>query len=122
MSIFSPFRLPRHRRFHYQPRHYDPDREELMARKARIQSEENQSDYQAGAYIRSGFRRNATMADKRWGSPQAGLLTNALFAAGVVGSLILYRYVDGYENVAVMSLLGSFGFFVYAKIKIYRHG
>lgn len=127
MSIFSPFRVPSHRRFNYRPRYYDPDREELAARKARIrhemeEAEKQQYNFRDGAdrhYIRGSFRHpdSVSNAGERGLAP---LLTNLGFAAGIVGSLILYRYATGYENIAIAFFLGSFVFFIWRKIIEYR--
>lgn len=127
MSIFSPFRVPNHRRFNYRPRYYDPDKEELAARKARIQNEvkrEQELAYdfreaRSQTYIRGSFRHPNSVANTAQ-TGFASFLTNLGFAVGVVGSLILYRYVSGYENVAILTLLGSFGFFIWRKIREYR--
>jgi hypothetical protein len=56
----SLIRLPSHKRFNYEPRHYDPIKEEIENRIATIKREMGQSDdegeYKSG--ISGAFRRN----------------------------------------------------------------
>ncbi len=121
MAIRSPFRVPAHRKFNYVPRHYDPDREELAQRKARIEAEvsaeqrekRDLTNYQENSLLRGGFRSYKEMSDpieNRW----RPLLTNFIFAMGIVGTLVMYKMSQG-EDWVLLGLPMSLIYFTYRK-------
>ena len=57
MKIPSLSRLPKNKRFNFQPRYYDPIKEEMEERTSRIKKELGSSSEYYREHISSGFRR-----------------------------------------------------------------
>ncbi|MCS6969158.1 MAG: hypothetical protein RMJ44_10445 [Cytophagales bacterium] len=61
LKLPSLVKLPQHKRFHYQPRYYDPQLEDLRQRIAAIQAqmkaEQNTSLYSAEQHLRGAIRK-----------------------------------------------------------------
>ncbi len=65
MKIPSLFRMPQHKRFHFEPRYYDPVKEDIKNRMARIKSELSEEALKTHRRtIHEGFQRRATQ-DRR---------------------------------------------------------
>ena len=109
------FRTPKHQRFNLSPRHYDPVREELEAREARIKAElererdgitsESDDFAYAGGSLRGAFkqRSNRTKTKVVNGTQLVIMVllvaalaafwyfgNNGLYLVVLVGSLLLY--------------------------------
>ncbi len=85
MRLPTLTRLPKNKRFNFQPRYYDPIKEELQERTSRIKSELNQST--SASYrenISVAFRRRKR-ADKKSGVMQFGFVI--FFALIFIGYL-----------------------------------
>ena len=81
----SLFRIPRHSRFNYEPRYYDPVREEIEHRTSRIRKE---IERDRGIDMRTSMREN--FARRSRASRTAGMgqiFIFAILAGGVVGWL-----------------------------------
>src|SRR5210317_2481265 len=59
MKLPSLTRLPKNKRFNFQPRYYDPIKEEIEERTSRIRKEIGDSDEYYREHISSAFRRRA---------------------------------------------------------------
>jgi hypothetical protein len=59
MKLPSLTRLPKNNRFNFQPRYYDPIKEEIEERTSRIKKELGESDEYYREHISSAFRRRA---------------------------------------------------------------
>ncbi len=57
MGIFKVFRLPKHSRYNYIPRYYDPDKEALDERMKKIQLQSEDSAEGMKTRIAAGLRR-----------------------------------------------------------------
>jgi hypothetical protein len=64
MAIFRFFKLPKHRRYEYIPRYWDPDKEEREARlkELRLLGEEDEIEAMKSR-ISSGFKRKSRAAE-----------------------------------------------------------
>ncbi|MBR9998418.1 MAG: hypothetical protein KFF73_05570 [Cyclobacteriaceae bacterium] len=74
MRLPTLTRLPKNKRFNFQPRYYDPIKEEIVERTSRIKSEINQET--SAAYrenISAAFRRRSR-AEKKSGVMQFGFV------------------------------------------------
>lgn len=58
MAIFSFFKKPKHQRFDYKPRFYDPDKEDLRSRLAQYRDDPD-GTVDMKNRISSGFKRKA---------------------------------------------------------------
>ena len=112
----SLFKTPRHQRFNLTPRHYDPVKEEIEARTARIKAELERekkglaaegdfAEYGAGAGIRGAFKQRSNRTkSKSVNGTQLVILALIIFGLGaywyfgnsglyvflLVSSLLLY--------------------------------
>jgi hypothetical protein len=59
MKLPSLTRLPKNKRFNFEPRYYDPIKEEIEERTSRIRKEIGDSDEYFREHISSAFRRRA---------------------------------------------------------------
>ena len=59
MKLPSLSRLPKNKRFNFQPRYYDPIKEEIEERTSRIRKELGDSDEYFREHISNAFRRRA---------------------------------------------------------------
>ena len=59
MKIPSLLRVPKNKRFNFEPRYYDPIKEEIEERTSRIRKEIGDSDEYFREHISSAFRRRA---------------------------------------------------------------
>ena len=83
------FRKTRHQRFSFEPRYFDPDKEEAQERERRIKSElglldDAERSYRRGANIKGSFKKGAS-----YRRDKAGLVRTLLVVFMVTG-LILY--------------------------------
>lgn len=100
MKLPSIIRIPSYQRFNYEPRHYDPIKEEIDERRERIRrrinADKNSGNYSARARLEGAFTQKAPMQEN------AGFLRltiGAMLFGGVVG----YLY---YGNIAVYITVG----------------
>lgn len=119
MKFFSLFtKTPAHQRFNYVPRYWDPKKEEMMEREARIKRELNleREKEQAGDY-RSRISGSFHAARKR--SKQSNASLNAtLLRLGIILFLVLFiiAYIQ-WGRVAFFGLVLFIPFYLYLKLK-----
>ena len=59
MAIFRVFKTPRHQKFEYRPRYWDPDKEALEERLKKFEQSNEKDPDAIKARIASGFRRQS---------------------------------------------------------------
>lgn len=120
MKIFSLFtKAPQHQRFNYIPRYYDPQKEEMKEREARIKRElklEKEQELDSGDY-RSRISGSFHAARKR--SKQSGeSLGSNMLRFGII--LFLVLFVIAYIQWGQPALYGFalfIPFYLYLKFK-----
>lgn len=98
-------KLPQHKRFSYEPRHYDPAMEEIKQRiaeaKARARLDKDSSDYSAEHALRGAIRRQSRL--KRKGADFSQLF----FVCGFGGGAYAYiTYGSGALPIFMILILG----------------
>ena len=99
MKIPSLTRLPRHRRFHIEPRYYDPIKEDIAVRTSRIEQEIRQVSSPAAQHRRSlegAFGRSAQQRSQSASGLQF-IIMLVLFA-------VIFGYIY-YGNVVFYALI-----------------
>ncbi|WP_250631833.1 hypothetical protein [Rhodoflexus caldus] len=99
-------RLPQHKRFNYEPRHYDPEMEEIRQRiaeaKARVKADREDENYSSQHALRGAIRRHSRL--KRKGADFSQLIfiigfaciAYAYFTYGSIALLLFFVLVFGY--------------------------
>lgn len=112
MKFPSLFRTPTNKRFHFEPRYYDPVKEEIQRREARIKSEMSQdqtNNYRTN--ISNAFARKPRQSNK------TGLIQFSLIAVlfcGIFGWLF-------YGDIVLYLILAILGaFIVYRLFTIFK--
>jgi hypothetical protein len=108
MKFPSLFRTPAHRRFHFEPRYYDPIKEDIARRTARIEQEisgDKNNNYRAN--ISHAFRDKSRQGNK------SGLIQFSLIAA-MFSTFFGYLY---YGNIAIYLLLGVIGILLIYRLR-----
>ncbi|BDD10766.1 hypothetical protein FUAX_31980 [Fulvitalea axinellae] len=98
MRFPSLFRLPKHDRFEYRPRHYDPVKEEIEERTARIKRELGQDANGIDNRHRSRISHGFKVRKKEKVSTSLGLL---LLVIAMIGAF--YGFVYGSDIVLYAS-------------------
>ena len=110
----SLFRTARNQQFHYEPRYYDPVKEDLAEREHRIRKELNlensKTSISAGSGIRGSFRKSA---QRRQGS--SGFIRIALILL-MGGGAWTYLYI-GNQAFYLLLLIPVF-YFIFRKFNI----
>jgi len=108
MRIPTLSRLPKNKRFNFQPRYYDPIKEEIEERTNRIKSELDESSSQSyRENISSAFRRRSR-AEKRSGVMQFGFV--------IVFALIFFGYLLYGEKI-FFAFLVLIPFYIWIKMR-----
>ena len=110
MKLPSILRIPSYQRFNYEPRHYDPIKDDIEERrqriKRRIDADRKSGNYNPGARLAGAFTRRAPVKDN---SGIIRLAVAAILFAGVIG----YLY---FGNIAIYLAAGLvFGFVLVRK-------
>lgn len=108
MKFPSLFRIPQHKRFNFEPRYYDPVKEDIARRTAIINQEE--SEQQTNNYrsnISNAFVRNTRQSNK------SGLIQFILVAT-LFGGFVGYLY---YGNVVLYIFLGMIGLLLLRRLR-----
>ncbi len=88
MRLPSIIKIPSYQRFHYEPRHYDPIKDDIDERRKRIRrsldAERKRGDYSARSRLEGSFRRRKAAEDN---SGFLRLIIGAILFAGVIGYL-----------------------------------
>ncbi len=110
MKLPSLFKRPSHRQFTYEPRHYDPDKEELAARLARAkydaEADRNSPDYEPGRTIKGAMRQQSRLQRK------GGDFSQVIFVSGFAFVMGAYWYFGPW---ALLSLIGLV--YLYIRLK-----
>ncbi|WP_448518375.1 hypothetical protein [Rhodoflexus sp.] len=105
-------KLPQHKRFNYEPRHYDPEMEEIKQRiaeaKARVRLDKESADYQPEHSLRGAIKRQSRL--RRKGADFSQLL----FVSGFGG--VSYAYI-AYGNGALPLILVLILGYIWYKIR-----
>jgi hypothetical protein len=102
MKFPSLFRTPTHKRFHFEPRYYDPIKEDIARRTARIKQEvsgDKNNNYRAN--ISNAFTRKSRQSNK------SGLIQFSLITA-MFCTFFGYIYYGDIALYLVLSLLGLY--------------
>jgi hypothetical protein len=112
MKFPSLFRTPDPKRFHFEPRYYDPVKEDIARRTARINqelAEDKNNNYRAN--ISSAFARKSRQSNK------SGLIQFSLIA-GMFCTFFGYLY---YGNIALYLMLSVIGvYFIYRFSRLFK--
>jgi hypothetical protein len=98
MRFPSLFRVPRHQKFNFEPRYYDPIKEEIQERTRRIEQELKGSQGSGYTPGNISFQRKAAAA------PSSSMLQ--LVIAAILGSLVVgwLYYGDVFLNVLWLAI------------------
>ncbi|MDX1628826.1 MAG: hypothetical protein R3345_09015 [Fulvivirga sp.] len=112
MKLPSLLRTPRHQRFHIEPRYYDPVKEEIEERTARIKRElqlnkNGEGEESDASRLRGSFRRRRAKA-RGINIMQAVIVL--LLASGFVGFLY-------FGNIAIYIFLMVSSLLLYLKVR-----
>jgi hypothetical protein len=107
MFKISLFKTAKHKQFSYQPRHYDPDKEELAQRVATAKAEMgvNEDGNTVEGRMRGAMRRQSRQARK------GADFSQLIFMAGIMATAAIYWF---FGNVAWLFLLAL----IYGYIKL----
>ncbi len=108
MKFPSLFRIPDHKRFHFEPRYYNPIKEDIARRTARIKQElsgDKSNNYRAN--ISNAFAHKTPQSNK------TGLIQFSLIA-GMFGIFFGYLY---YGNIAIYMLLLGMGLYLLYRLR-----
>jgi len=108
MKFPSLFRTPDHQRFNFEPRYYDPIKEDIARRTARIKqeiSEDKNNNYRTN--ISGAFAHKYRQGNK------SGLIQFSLIA-GMFCAFFGYLY---YGNIAIYLLLGIMGIYLLYRLR-----
>ncbi len=118
MKLPSILRVPKHQRFRFEPRYYDPVKEDIEQRiskaKQELAAERREMDAELSdqhtTRISDAFarRRQRQPVTSKSGMPQAVLVV--ILTGGIFG----YIY---YGNVALYGLLATVAFYVYLRFR-----
>ena len=88
MKLPSIIKIPSYQRFNYEPRHYDPIKEDIDERRKRIRrildADRSKGGYSARGRLEGSFKRRGAVEDS---SGIIRLIIAAVLFAGVVGYL-----------------------------------
>lgn len=91
MAIFNFFKVPRHRKYNYIPRYWDPDKEEREARLRELDRISDPNDIEAmKSRISSGLKRK-TRVSSSYRKKQ--MMRSNLILAGTILGLILLSFI-----------------------------
>jgi len=113
MKIPSIIKIPRHQRFHIEPRYYDPIKEEVENRErliiAEINAEKNNGTYVPGSRISRGFGKLKPTKD------DSAILRIAI-AALLFGGTVGYLYFGMWAVYTVFGL--GISFYIVKRLKL----
>jgi len=111
MKFPSLTKIPKHQRFNFEPRYYDPVKEEIKERTRQIRREVEQSQAEKDDLFkyRSTIARSFSRRSRR--NTQANFLQST-FILAFVGTIIGYLY---FGNIALYVLLFIIPFYIYLK-------
>ena len=114
MKFPSFLRTPGHQRFHYEPRYYDPIKEDLKQRKSRIKKElenENEEENDHQSQLRGAFSGRIY---KRKTASDSSVMLRFFIMAMLFGAFFGYIYLG--ETIFYL-LLPFAALFIYLRIR-----
>ena len=113
MKVPSLLRIPKHQKFHIQPRYYDPVKEEIEQRISRIKNEldgeNNEDPMQYRSRMKGAFTRQRSGGrGRKAGASQ--LMMILVVTGGFVGFLF-------YGNIALYSMGAVIALYYYLKLR-----
>lgn len=90
MALLRFFKVPKHQRYRYVPRYWDPKKEELEERLKRIKESKDGNIEATKARLATGFRRGYS-SDLQ--ARRASVLRSNILLLGIIGLLLLASYV-----------------------------
>ena len=114
MKFPSIFRIPSHQRFHFEPRYYDPIKEDLEQRRSRISKEMEEGNPLDSEYM-SQIKGNFTgrFYKRTTGTTSAGLLQFFIMVM-LFGGIFGYIY---FGEIILYFLMPFVALFVYLRIR-----
>jgi len=113
MKVPSLLRIPKHQKFHIQPRYYDPVKEEIEQRISRIKNEidgeKDEDPMQYRLRIRGAFGRQ-----KSHGRVRKAGASQFLMILVVTGGFVGYLF---YGNIALYSMGAAIALYYYLRLK-----
>lgn len=99
MRFPSFIRLPRHQKFHYEPRYYDPIKEDIEQRTNMLKKERsNNTNVQAGERISAHWKRSQKQAKQ-------SSLRQIIIITILITTLVTYFY---FGNMGIYIIMGIF--------------
>ncbi|MDX9782173.1 MAG: hypothetical protein RBT35_04220 [Bacteroidales bacterium] len=94
MALFNFFNVPRHKSFNYQPRYYDPKKEEL---EGRIKAAEGRNDVHIiGSHIRGKIQKAVYEGRKSSMSP---MISRIIILVSILAMMaVVYFFADALSN------------------------
>lgn len=89
MALLRFFRVPKHQRYEYKPRYWDPEKEELQERLERVKQIQGEGTEAMKARISSGLKRGYR-GDQRLRKQRA--MRSNLILIGVIVALLVLAY------------------------------
>jgi hypothetical protein len=101
MAGLNPFKVPKHQRYRYIPRYWEPDKEDLKERIRQASSASSDDPVDMKARISRGFQRRASYRGAS--GNQAKRKSNLILLALIVGLLyisyvLIVKYLPQIEN------------------------
>ena len=90
MALLRFFRVPKHQRYEYKPRYWDPKKEELQERLDRVNRIQGEGTDAMKARISSGLKRGYK-GDQRLRKQR--VMRSNLILIGVIAALVLLSYM-----------------------------
>ena len=90
MRLLRIFRTPKHQRFEYKPRHWNPQKEELHKRLEQIEQMKQNDPEALKARIAQNFRRGSAGNSK---ARQQAVLRSNLLLVGIIAALAFLTYL-----------------------------
>lgn len=90
MALLKFFKTPRHQKFEYRPRHWDPRKEELQQRIQQAKARNSGDPEAMKARISSGMRRSFGKENAQ--ARSRGVRRSNMILLGVIGALLLVSY------------------------------
>ena len=90
MALLRFFRVPRHQRYKYIPRYWDPKKEEIEDRLKRIKDSQDGNIDATKARIAGGFRRGFSDDLK---ARRAGVFRSNMLLLGIIALLLFASYI-----------------------------
>lgn len=122
MRLPSLVKLPKHKQFNYQPRHYDPVKEEFEERVKRIEdevkAEKGEISFSDGydSRISQAFRNNRRKSQPAFALSSALMLRLSIISLFVVGGYVWLEYGDR-SFTFIGAMVAMFVLYIFMKFR-----